>query len=394
MKRHRTFWMGLVVAVASAGCQAPPEADVGSQQEDLRIALGHGALAIHYADSEHLPHGVAGDARVVFVAEPLNGRVVARDRFTGREVGTLPAPADGALILPFAMRTPSAGRLVLLDPGGFPDPFSGVLPTARIIEYDYSYRRRRFEAEHVRTLSLAGAPTVFTEDVEVLPDGTYVVAEAGIGALWLVTADGVVIPGVFPASPAPADTIPQLGPCPFPTGVVVDGIPFALAGNFAPGVGALAADDTYLYFGSTCAGGLYRLPLAALFDARPPFARAADIELFSAAPAGQEGPDVLKGLSIDIYGDPDSLYAASPFQLAVVRIDLETGERETVVHDDWLLDFPVTTAFLPTGGRVSELVVVSDQEHRWSGINVALEGVDLFRQPFRIAKVYVLPHHH
>ncbi|MCA9610552.1 MAG: hypothetical protein KC619_33380 [Myxococcales bacterium] len=370
--------------VSSVGCQ---EADpTAAQEESLRVVASREAIAYDFAYRDNLPHGVAGDESLVFVTEPLVGRVVALSRTSGREIAELPTPPAGFL-LPFALRVPEPGRLVVLDPGGFPDP-TGGLPVASIIEYDYDYdrRSRTFTATHVRTIRLEGVPTVFTEDIEVLADGRYVISEAGIGALWMVSPDGIPSPAVFPASPSPADTIPELGPCAFPTDVVVDGIPFRLAGDFAPGVGSLASDDTWLYFGSTCRGGLYRIPIASLADGRPPFARADDIELLSAPPAGASA-DILKGLSVDVYGDPDALYAASPLELAVVRIDLETGERETVVQESHLLDFPVATTFLPPRHGVSPLVVVSEQEHRWTAINVAIEE-DLFRTPFTLAKVY------
>ncbi len=370
-------------ALAAGACEAPDP--VATQQADLRVAVSRHAIAYDYALRDDLPHGVAGDADVIFVTEPLRGRVVVLGRVTGRELAELPAPPDG-FVLPFALRVAEPGRLVVLDPGGFPDP-TGGLPTARISEYDYRLdRRHRFVAEHVRTIRLEGVPTVFTEDLEVLADGRYVISEAGIGALWIVAPDGTPSPAIFPASPAPSDTIPELGPCAFPTDVEVDGIPFRLAGDFAPGVGSLAADDTWLYFGSTCAGGLWRVPIASLDDARPPFARADDIELLSPAPPGASA-DVLKGLSVDVYGDPDALYAASPLELAVIRIDLETGARETVIADGPLFDFPVATTFLPPRFGSTPLVVVSDQEHRWTGINAALTE-DLFRVPFTIAKVY------
>ena len=42
------------------------------------------------AESDLLPHGVAGDHRVVFVTQPLHGRVAVLDRASGVEVGELP----------------------------------------------------------------------------------------------------------------------------------------------------------------------------------------------------------------------------------------------------------------------------------------------------------------
>ncbi len=376
--------LGALLALLFVGCAGEGADGAGVREDDLRVAVSREALAFPLATTTDLPHGVAGDRRVVFVTLPNVGRVIALDRVTGRRLGELPQPPD-AMILPFALRSTREGHLAVLDPGGFPDP-TGALPIARILEYEYRVSRGRLVASHVRTLSLASAPTVFTEDLEALADGSYVVSEAGIGALWIVEADGSVVPAIFPASPAPSDTIEALGPCGFPTDVVVDGIPFRLAGDFAPGVGSLASDDRFLYFGNTCTGGLYRVPLASLRDARPPFARAADIELFSPPPIAGE-VDALKGLSVDVYGDPDSLYAMDAFHVRVIRIDLEDGSREVVISSGHLFDFPVASTFLPPIGHApSPLVVVSDQEHRWTALNVAITE-DRFRLPFTVTRV-------
>ena len=151
------------------------------------------------AQRASLIHGIAGDERLVFVTEPGIGvgttpRVVALDRFTGREVAALPAP-DGGFKLPFTLRVPETGHLVVLDSGGFPPP-------AQAKVYDYRYRsdHRGFKAELVRTVS--DLPVGFAEDVEVLPNGEYVVSESVFGALWLIGRDGAVRPGLVPASPA------------------------------------------------------------------------------------------------------------------------------------------------------------------------------------------------
>jgi hypothetical protein len=55
-----------------------------------------------FAKRDALTHGIAGDERYVFVTEPGIGvapngaRVVALDRFTGREVAALPARAGSS----------------------------------------------------------------------------------------------------------------------------------------------------------------------------------------------------------------------------------------------------------------------------------------------------------
>lgn len=371
-----------------AGCSEPLPADEieapARAEEALSVAITRRAIAYDFARLDHLPHGVAGDERFVFTAEPLNGRVVALDRFTGREVGVIPPPARGWL-LPFAMHLTPEGTLVVLDPGGFPAP--GVLTEPELHEYAYAWNRRerRLDATLVRTISLAGYPIVFPEDFEITDEGLWVISEAGIGALWVITPEGTVQPGVFPAGFAPSDMIPALSGCLFPDGVVVDGVLLQLAGGFAPGVGSLESRDGQLYFGNTCTGGIWGIPIASLTDARAPHERAADIVRVVERPDGVLA-EALKGLN---FRDGEGwLYALDPLRLQVIRIDVGTGAREVVLQDDVLLNFPVSSTFLPPVLGISPLVVVSDEEHRMAALNVALSE-DIFEMPFLITKVYV-----
>src|SRR3954451_3926457 len=84
------------------------------------VASAHGnGVASVLAKRASLTHGIAGDQRYVFTTEPGIGdsrpggdiaRVVVLDRFTGREVATLPPPAGG-FKFPFTLRVPSPGHL-------------------------------------------------------------------------------------------------------------------------------------------------------------------------------------------------------------------------------------------------------------------------------------------
>src|SRR5687768_14278308 len=101
-----------------------------------QVAQANG-IALKAAQRDSLIHGIAGDERFIFLTEPGMGvstagpRVVALDRFTGREVAALPAPPDG-FKLPFTLRVPRTGHLVVLDAGGFP-------PQGPPKIYDYRY---------------------------------------------------------------------------------------------------------------------------------------------------------------------------------------------------------------------------------------------------------------
>ena len=154
-----------------------------------------------FAKRDALTHGIAGDERYVFVTEPGIGvatagaRVVALDRATGREVAALPAP-EGGFELPFTLRVPRTGHLVVLDSGGFP-------PVGPPVVYDYGYSTKRgaLKAKLTRRDKFAGLPLQFAEDVDVLPNGEYVVSESILGGLWLIGRDGKIRPGSCPTTP-------------------------------------------------------------------------------------------------------------------------------------------------------------------------------------------------
>ena len=375
-----------LLALASQGCAAPSELE--PSEEALRVEVRRDAIALELARRDTMPHGIAGDESLLFVTEPLDGRVVVLDRFTGAQIAVLPPPADGFL-LPFTARVTQTGHLVIMDAGGFPSPVE--LATPRVYDYEYRYRRRarRFEATLVRSVRFDGVPIGFAEDLAVLDDGAYALSDSVLGALWIIDDAGNIVPAIVPESFAPADAIAALTPCAFPEGVFVEGLPFYPPGGFAPGVGALTAGGGHLYWSSTCTGGLWRVPLAALGDARAPHERAADIERVSDLPAGRAA-EVLKGLAFARFdaGD-DALYALDPFALRLIRIDVDTGARQIVADDPELFRFGVAASFLPP--RVpgfSPLVVASDQEHRFSAINTAL-GATEFALPFVVTKVFV-----
>src|SRR5262249_22145063 len=244
------------------------------------------------------------------------------------------------------------------------------------VVYDYSYTGnlfgQSFQAQMTRAVSFAGLPLFFTEDVEVLPDSRYVVSESVLGGLWMIHPDGSIAPGITPASFAPQDAVPGLGPGFLPQ-VEVGGIPFAIPGNFGPGVGSLANHDGFLYFGNTALGGVRRVPLVSLEDpTRLPHQRGADIEVVSPRPAGVAA-EVMKGLAFNRWRPADDrLVAADSFNLRLVRINIHTGEREVLASDPTLFNFPVGAQFLPPVGGIQTIAVVSDQEHRLAAINAAI----------------------
>ena len=337
------------------------------------------------AQRDALTHGIAGDERYVFVTEPGVGvapggaRVVALDRFTGAEVAAFPAPRGG-FKLPFTLRVPRTGRLVVLDSGGFP-------PSGPPVVYDYRYRtdRRGFAARLTRTTDFDGLPLTFAEDVEVLPNGEYVVSESIAGGLWLIGRDGEIRPGLVPDG-APLE---KLAPCPFPNGGTgtVGGLAFAAPGGFAPGAGSLAVRGKQLYVSSTCEGGVVRVPIRVLLDeSRPAAERAARIVTVTPR---QNPLESLKGITFNRWDRKDPwIYAGDPFSLRLIRVHSRSGRREVLSTDGRLFNFTVAATFLPPRrrGGPNPLVTSSDQEYRWSATNAALNGVDAFQAPFVLAE--------
>lgn len=393
-------WGGSVVWVLAtlalsgtfgAGCapgEVGPEGEgaLSQTQAELRVVVGPKAVAYDYGERDGLTFGAAGDRRLVFVSEPLTGQVVALDRFTGEEIAVVPPP-PGGFRLPFKLRVPEEGKLVVLDPGGFPSPVTPSI--ARVYDYRYQYKHGNFEAELERTVSFEGLPLVFGQDVEVLPDGRYVVSESIVGGLWVVGKDGSIAPGIVPDVPF-AEIIPELGPCAFP-GAVVDGILYKLPADVAPGVVGLAARNGVLYFSSTCRGGIHKVPVATLSDpTRTPAERAADIKPVSPRAAGLDA-EVMEGLAFNPANPGERfVYATDSLQLRVIRVNIDTGARQVLVGDSILFDMPSSLAFLPPVLGLTPLVVASSQEHRLAAINVALE-TDLLRPPWKVTKVYVAP---
>lgn len=336
-----------------------------------------------FAERAALTHGIAGDERYVFTTEPGIGsaaRVVVLDRSTGREVAKLPPP-PGGFKLPFTLRVPRSGHLVVLDNGGFP-------PVGPPVVYDYAYaaKRGRFTARLARTVDFAGLPLQFAEDVEVLPNGEYVVSESIVGGLWLIGRDGKIRRGLVPDDGAPP--LPKLGPCPLLGSTTVGDLPFAAPGGFAPGAGSLAVRGGDLYFSSSCEGGIYRVALRVLLDGRTPAARRAK-RIVTVTPRRYPF-ESLKGIAFNRWSPKDPwIYAGDPFRLALIRVHARTGRREVLSADARLFDFTVAAAFLPPQrrGGPNPLVTASDQEHRWTLTNAAIT-TDQFQPPFVLTQYW------
>jgi hypothetical protein len=310
---------------------------------------------------------------VVFVASPLDGRVLALSRFDGSELGELPPPQAG-FVLPFIVHSIGPGKIAILDAGGFPSPEPFVAASPVIYEYAYSNVRGKVHASLDRTISFGGVTIGFAEDMTRLPDGGYLLSDAVLGSIWRVDPDGKVHPGIVPKTFDPVDAIPQLVFCPTMPEVTVGGLPFLFTDSAIPGVASFAVRDGTVYFNSSCAGAVFRFPLASLFDRRQPWQRAADIRALSPKPPGVQVEELLD-LTFDRFDSADDgIYAADALQLRVIRIDPRDGQRTVIASDPRLLDFPSSLAFVPPvhPGARAPLLVLSNQQERTPLLNDAI----------------------
>jgi hypothetical protein len=316
--------------------------------------------------------------------------VLALSPHNARQIGELPQP-PGGFVLPFIMHSIGTSRVAVLDAGGLPSPkpFAPANPT--IYEYEYSVSAKSgFSATLVRSVSFASVLVGFAEDFAYLGNGSYLVSDAILGSIWVALPDGSIAPGIVPETLVPGVGIPQLRLCPTMDLTSVNGIPFLFSGSTLPGVSPLAVRNGTVYFFSPCARGTFSVPLASLFDARPPSERAADIQLVGSTPAAYMAEELLD-FSFNPFDPSDPyLYADDPMQLQIIRQDVHTGARQIIANDPRLLDFPSSLAFVPPDqgdqGQPPTLLVVSNQQERTTLTNDAISQ-DAFNLPFLVTQV-------
>jgi len=155
-------------------------------------------------------------------------------------------------------------------------------------------------------------------------------------------------------------------------------------GLHAPGVSPLAVRDRTVYFFSPCARGTFSVPLASLFDARPAYARAADIRLVGSTPADYVAEELLDfGFNPS---DPNDPFLYGCRSDATADHPAKRAYRRSADHCQRLelFDFPSSLAFLPA--EHTTLLVVSNQQERTTLTNDAISE-DAFDLPFLVTKV-------
>ena len=389
---------GLFVCLALSACSSAPgrgdsEEKISTDQSAITISTGPHSINNDFLDINFLPAGIAADKKVVFVGDPLEGRVIAFSRLTGKQVGELPQP-PGGFVLPFIMHSLGDGRVGVLDAGGLPQPKPLVLAHPLISEYTFTYDASAgFSATLARFVDSTGTSVGFPEDFVKLPDGRILLTDAVLGSLWVIQPDGTYTPGIVPKTFDPPDAIPQMAICPTMPEVMVNGVPFLFSGSTIPGIEAVAVRNGTVYFHSSCARGLFKFPLSILSDSRPSYQRAADIQLVASTPPDIQVEELLD-MQFNPYDATDPyLYAAHGMQLEILRVDSRNGARQVVARDARLFDFPSSLAFLPpivgdTEIGSPKLLVVSNQQERTPITNDAVTE-DSFNMPFLVAKVRV-----
>ncbi len=398
MPTNRVRWsvcLFACVACSSAPSGGDSKEAIGSSQSAITVSTGPHSISNDFLDISFLPAGVAADKKVVFVGDPLEGRVIAFSRLTGKQIGELPQP-PGGFVVPFIMHSLGEGRVGVLDAGGLPQPKPLVPAHPLISEYTYTFDPvAGFAATLARFVDSTGTLVGFPEDFVKLPDGRILLTDAVLGSIWVIQPDGTYTPGIVPKTFDPVDAIPQMTICPTMPEVTVNGVPFLFSGSTIPGIEAIAVRNGTVYFHSSCARGLFKFPLAILSDGRQPYQRAADLQLIASTP-----PDIQVEELLDMQFNPFDatdpyLYAAHGMQLEVLRVDSRTGARQVIARDARLFDFPSSLAFLPPviGDKEigsPKLLVVSNQQERTPITNDAVTE-DSFNLPFLVAKVRVTP---
>lgn len=396
--RNQVSLLCALVAGLSFGCgaTAEPAEVLGETEQAAKIELSPQALSFKYLELDPpFPGGVAAGERVIFVGSPLEGRVLEYSRQSGRKLGELPQPPV-PFVLPFMMKHIAPNKVAIMDAGGFPTPLPLVPANPTIYEYTYSTQGNSVNATLTRSIPFSSALVGFAEDIVLLKDGRYLLADAVLGSIWIANTNGTISPGIVPKTFEPADAIPQLYFCPTMPTVQVGGVPFLFSDATVPGISTIAERDGIVYFANACTGNVYKVPLASLSDSRQPWQRAQDIQVLSPKPASTQVEELL-GMVFDPWNPREHyVYAADAMRMRLIRINTLTGERQVLADDHELFNFPSSLSFMPPLTRdeiFPQLVVVSNQQHLTPITNDLAPG-DNFEFPFIATRVVLKPRSH
>lgn len=368
------------------------------------VYFGPRAAGMSWIESDtHLIHGLAVSDALVFatflpIPFPNPNAVKAFKRLDGSEVGALPEP-PGGWRFPFMMAC-KGNKVYVWDAGGFPGPTAVVQPTLYVYTFS-GHSSASFHATLQATVDFRSTQYAigWAADIELLPDGSVATADSIFGAIWrLDPANGSITLVVGPDSPMTTTSPPAFFP-PLMTGFVppgytggsIDGIPYILAGGILPGSNYLAYRGGYLYFTNAAHQAIERIAISTFQDFRTPSQRASSIETVTVRPAADQ-LEVLGGMTFNQFHTSDPwLYVADPWNSRLMRVDVATGARSTVMQNPVLFNPIVAVEFAPPVLGLTPMFISSDQEHRSDLINDAISGGDIFTPPWRISKLLVDP---
>ena len=206
MARNSALWAGcfltclpLWACAGDSGGSSTTE-KTASASAQLEVAVSDRSVSFEFADVSLLPAGIAAGTNVIFIGDPLEGRVIAYSRFTGRPIGELPPP-PGGFVIPFIMHELGDGLVGVLGAGGLPqpDPFVPVTPTIYEFAFaDTPAALTSFSAHMTRAIDFSSVLVGFPEDFTQLDDGRILMTDAALGSIWVAQTDGTITPGVVP----------------------------------------------------------------------------------------------------------------------------------------------------------------------------------------------------
>ena len=285
------------------------------------------------AQRDSLIHGIAGDERLRLRHRARHRR--QHRRSARRRARPLHRPRGGGAAR--ARRAGSSSR----SPLGFRRPGTSSCSTRaasrrrarRRSTTTATQRPARLQGRARAHGRLRGQPLAFAEDVEVLPNGEYVVSESVFGGLWLIGRDGDRSARASSTSIRGSQPLPNLSGCPF------------LRRRRASGSAACRSPAGRLRARRRLARRARQRAVSELDLPRrraegedqdaarqlAPGRRARRGDQDGRRRASPRPVESLKGITFNEFdrGDP-WIYAGDPFRLQLIRIHSRTGKREVL----------------------------------------------------------------
>jgi len=414
-----------IVLLALAGCEATDAGRAAAKvASDALLPLVEPKLAGQYPEGFGV-HGVAGDTQLLMIAVPVGtvGRTTGvhiSHRRSGALLGEV-APPPGGWRVPLSLQIESfrdlgagtAGSFLVLDGGGTPDDLGQAHATVSRFTYSFS-PPAGFSAQWVSTHALPidllpgtanALPSgmLYAGGFLQLPDGTVLVSDAVLGAIWRADASlkrwtlAYLDPDLAAGRCSEFQGIgraPGGGTRPYS---------MRLPNDLCPGIHSFThvlPTDEVCMVRAAPPGGIWCLARRTLVD--PLLPAPVKLALKRVLVPSQAGlSDLTDGLVYDRF-HPDSPWvywaravsdAAGGGSNVLRRVNVHTGEIEVVASSNLLFDWTSNIAPLPPTGDDSRalttlLLSVGQQENN-AQVNTLLNGVDDFVAPTLLPVVEV-----